>query len=86
MDYPEVITDLAILDGVPILETLERRDVNFAQARWHWFFFGQPEKPERAILADPDSVRVDVRRAASRPAESPTGATLADRALPELGR
>jgi len=25
----------------------------FAQAWWHWFFFGQAEKPERAILADP---------------------------------
>jgi haloacetate dehalogenase len=22
---------------------------------WHWFFFAQPETPERVILADPDS-------------------------------
>ncbi len=24
-------------------------------AWWHWFFFAQPDKPERAILADPDA-------------------------------
>ncbi|MDQ3028589.1 MAG: alpha/beta hydrolase, partial [Actinomycetota bacterium] len=22
---------------------------------WHWFFFAQPDKPERAILGDPDA-------------------------------
>lgn len=27
----------------------------FAKAWWHWFFFAQPDKPERAILADPDA-------------------------------
>ena len=27
----------------------------FATAWWHWFFFAQPDKPERAILADPDA-------------------------------
>lgn len=54
MDHPDVITHLGILDGVPILEALERCDARFAARWWHWFFFGQPEKPERAILADPD--------------------------------
>lgn len=53
MDRPDVITHLAILDGVPILEALERCDARFAAAWWHWFFFAQAEKPERAILADP---------------------------------
>jgi len=24
-------------------------------AWWHWFFFAQPDKPERAILTDPDA-------------------------------
>ena len=43
-----------ILDGVPIVEALERCDARFATAWWHWFFFAQPDKPERAILADPD--------------------------------
>jgi haloacetate dehalogenase len=55
MDHPRALTRLAVLDGVPILEVLERCTARFAQAWWHWFFFGQPEKPERAILADPDA-------------------------------
>lgn len=55
MDHPDAVTRLAVLDGVPIVEALERCDVRFAQAWWHWFFFAQKEKPERAILADPDA-------------------------------
>ena len=55
MDNPNAVTHLAILDGVPILEALERCDARFASRWWHWFFFGVPEKPERAILADPDA-------------------------------
>lgn len=55
MDYPEIISHLIVLDGVPILEALERCDETFARLWWHWFFFGQPHKPERAILADPDA-------------------------------
>jgi haloacetate dehalogenase len=55
MDHPTSISHLAILDGIPIADTLARCDARFASAWWHWFFFGQPEKPERAILADPDT-------------------------------
>lgn len=55
MDHPEAISRLAVLDAVPILEALERCDERFARAWWHWFFFAQPEKPERAILADPEA-------------------------------
>jgi len=55
MDHPASITRLAILDGVPIIEALERCTDRFATAWWHWFFFAQAEKPERAILADPDA-------------------------------
>jgi haloacetate dehalogenase len=55
MDHPATISHLAILDGVPIIEALERCDYRFAAAWWHWFFFAQPGKPERAILADPDA-------------------------------
>jgi haloacetate dehalogenase len=40
-------------DGVPVAEALARTDARFAAAWWHWFFFAQPDKPERAILADP---------------------------------
>jgi len=53
MDHPAAITHLAVLDGVPI-EALERCDVRFASAGGTWFFFAHVEKPERAILADPE--------------------------------
>jgi haloacetate dehalogenase len=55
LDAPEAVTRLVVLDSVPILEALERADARFATAWWHWFFFAQPDKPERAILADPDA-------------------------------
>lgn len=53
MDHPERVTRLAILDAIPIIEALERCGDRFATAWYHWFFFAQAEKPERAILADP---------------------------------
>ncbi len=53
MDNPSVITRLVVLDGVPIAEALDRCGEEFARRWWHWFFYAQPEKPERAILADP---------------------------------
>jgi haloacetate dehalogenase len=55
MDHPQAIERLVILDGVPIIDALERCNAQFAQAWWHWFFFAQLDKPERAILADPDA-------------------------------
>jgi haloacetate dehalogenase len=55
LDHPDSITKLVVMDGVPILEALERADEKFARLWWHWFFFAVPEKPERAILADPDA-------------------------------
>ncbi len=55
MDAPDAVTALAVLDSVPIAEALDRTDAAFATAWWHWFFFAQPDKPERAILADPDA-------------------------------
>ena len=55
LDYPEAITRVALLDGLPISEHLDRADARFATAWWHWFFFAQPQIPERVILADPDA-------------------------------
>lgn len=55
MDHNDRVSRLVVLDGVPIIEALERADETFARMWWHWFFFGEPEKPERAILADPDA-------------------------------
>ncbi|MGS0685286.1 alpha/beta fold hydrolase [Nakamurella sp. GG22] len=54
LDHPSAVTALALLDCVPIGEALRRADARFATAWWHWFFFAQPDKPERAILADPE--------------------------------
>jgi haloacetate dehalogenase len=53
MDHPRAVERLIVMDGVPIIEALERCSETFARLWWHWFFFCQPEKPERAILTDP---------------------------------
>jgi haloacetate dehalogenase len=53
MDHPQRICRLITVDGLPVLEHLDRADWRFARDWYHWFFFAQPEKPERAILADP---------------------------------
>ncbi len=55
LDHPGAVTHLAVLDSIPIAEALDRTDARFAAAWWHWFFFAQPDKPERAIGADPDA-------------------------------
>ncbi|PFG29382.1 haloacetate dehalogenase [Paramicrobacterium agarici] len=53
LDSPAAVARLALADCVPISEHLARADAAFATARWHWFFYAQPDKPERAIAADP---------------------------------
>lgn len=55
MDHPHRVRALAQLDGIPIMEHLDRADWRFARDWWHWFFYAQPDKPEAAIMADPDS-------------------------------
>jgi haloacetate dehalogenase len=55
LDHPDAVTHLAALDCIPIAEHLDRADARFAAAWWHWFFFAQPERPERAIGADPEA-------------------------------
>jgi len=56
LEHPEAVTQLAVLDGVPIGDALARCDARFAEAWWHWFFLGQTAKPaERVISADPDA-------------------------------
>jgi haloacetate dehalogenase len=55
LDHPDRVERAAFLDCVPIVEHLDRITVKFATDWWHWFFFAQPGKPERAILADPDA-------------------------------
>ena len=52
LDHPDVVSRLVVMDGVPISEALARCDAKFARDWYHWFFFAQPDKPERAIMAD----------------------------------
>ncbi|MEN2736361.1 alpha/beta hydrolase [Microbacterium sp. X-17] len=55
MDHPESVGAVALLDCIPIVEHLERITPEFAVAWYHWFFFAQPETPERVIMADPEA-------------------------------
>jgi haloacetate dehalogenase len=55
LDHPDAVHNLVVMDGVPISEALDRCNANFARNWFHWFFFAQPDKPEAAINADPDS-------------------------------
>ncbi len=55
LDYPQCVSRVALLDCLPISEHLDRADARFATAWWHWFFYAQPDIPERVITADPDA-------------------------------
>jgi haloacetate dehalogenase len=81
LDHPAAIRRVVLMEGIPIGEALARCDARFATAWYHWFFFGQTERPaERFINADPDAfytataqqmgaeAYVDYRRAIHDPA------------------
>jgi haloacetate dehalogenase len=52
MDHPERIAALTTIGrAVPIIETLERMDSQFAREWWHWFFLGQTGKPAEELIA-----------------------------------
>jgi haloacetate dehalogenase len=56
LDHPDVVDRLAIMDGLPIVEHLERLNEDFVRTWWHWWFLAQTDKPaERVICADPDA-------------------------------
>lgn len=55
LDHPAAVARVSLLDCIPISEHLDRIDERFARQWWHWFFFAQPETPERVINADPDA-------------------------------
>jgi haloacetate dehalogenase len=56
LDAPEAITRVALMDGIPFVEALERCDAKFAASWWHWFFLAQTQKPaEELISRDPDA-------------------------------
>jgi haloacetate dehalogenase len=55
LDHPDRVSRLAILDGIPISEAIDRVDARFAAEWWHWFFFAGSPHAERVIVADPDA-------------------------------
>ena len=56
LDHEHAVSHLVVMDGLPLVEHLERTDAHFAQAWWHWWFLGQTDKPaERVICADPEA-------------------------------
>ncbi|WP_173317313.1 alpha/beta fold hydrolase [Streptomyces fulvorobeus] len=55
LDHADAVSRVALLDWLPVTEHLSRITAEFATQWWHWFFFAQPDIPERVINADPDS-------------------------------
>jgi haloacetate dehalogenase len=56
LDHPDVVARLVIMDGLPVVEHLERLNEDFVRGWWHWWFMGQTDQPaERVICADPDA-------------------------------
>lgn len=56
LDHADLVTHLAIMDALPVVEHLERLNEDFVRGWWHWWFLGQTEKPaERVICANPSA-------------------------------
>jgi len=54
MDHPDVVERLVVMDGLPVIEHLERLNEAFVRTWWHWWFLGQTDKPAEAFInADP---------------------------------
>jgi haloacetate dehalogenase len=55
LDHAHRVRALGVFDGVPLTHHLDEGGTRFALHWWHWFFYAQPEIPERVIGADPDA-------------------------------
>jgi haloacetate dehalogenase len=56
LDHPDAVERLVVMDGLPVVEHMERLNEAFVRTWWHWWFLGQTDKPaERVINADPDA-------------------------------
>jgi haloacetate dehalogenase len=56
LDHPEAVSQLVVIDSIPIAEVLDRCNARFARAWFHWFFLGQTDKPAEALInANPDA-------------------------------
>ena len=45
MDHPDAVKRLVVMDGLPVIEQLERPNEAFVRTWWHWWFLGQTDKP-----------------------------------------
>ena len=50
MDHPRAVTRLLVMDGLPIVEDLERLNEVFVRTWWHWWFYGRTEKPTERVI------------------------------------
>jgi haloacetate dehalogenase len=50
MDWPARVSRLVVMDGLPVIEHLERAGAEFAAAWWHWWFMGQTDKPAETVI------------------------------------
>jgi haloacetate dehalogenase len=55
LDHPERVSKLAVFSNIPIGEAFRRTTREFALGWYHWFFFAQPDLPERLLLENPDN-------------------------------
>jgi haloacetate dehalogenase len=54
LDWPEVVSALAVLDILPTAEVWARADADSAMKMYHWYFLAQPPPlPETLIGGDP---------------------------------
>jgi len=51
MDHPEAVQRLVVMDGLPVIEHLERLNEAFALTWWHWWFLSQTDKPAEAFIS-----------------------------------
>jgi haloacetate dehalogenase len=57
LDHPDKVTQLAVLDVIPILEAWDRTDARFARTYWPWILLSQQAPlPESYLLGAPDAV------------------------------
>lgn len=50
MDHPDRVSKLVVMDGLPVIEHLERVNAEFAASWWHWWFMGQTAKPAEVVI------------------------------------
>jgi haloacetate dehalogenase len=50
MDHADRVSGLVVMDGLPVVEHLERADWKFARDWWHWWFMGQTAKPAEDVI------------------------------------